>query len=821
MSNIFGIVYALILTLSFLWVLDEIKVFRGFSLLEKLVLGMGMNVSIFIILNSWYGTLIRSSFSIFTNLLSYLGLISMVFSIFLFFRRREGFRLPRFSFLERIILILIFVILIKIVGLYIINPITDSDIVASYLPFARSIIFFDHVPIRDMYTLKSMTIPPIGYPILLASYYSFANSVFFEGFRFLTLPFFLGILIMIYLFAKKVFGKERFYALVSVLVFLSLPVIDSMLLEWRLYPDIIFSFLALVVFYFFWFKFFDVSKKLKFLLSLSIGLMVAASILLKSQGLLLLLILLFFSSVKTGFKKFKFLPLVILFVGIIPSLMCVFGFGNFGFSCLNPIYLLFYFIILFIVANSVIKTSFLTRRGNDKFLLLIFLLSLLGLLWFMRNLFYYGHPTFSYYTSLARMVGRLRATLFPPSSGLRLNRQSFSFFSFFVFSGFGTFLILPKLVGFFEGITKKYSVLTLWFVVWYVFSDVYLGRTSFRYLFMGIAIMTILITLGIKKIWELITKDADKSRSKYFTVYFVMLHSVFSLSESLFLTWSYGAKFFSQKSLRNIAYGRTSQTISNSSQAFLTKWLVTSNSKTFSPITLVAEKLFSDGKIFFTPIIKSFSSFLRIVNVRPLLCDYHDLISLFVIAFVVSILLIFLSCWFTKHFGKKMLIVFVFGVSVMMIAPYVVIVLLVSGGDVKEFPKVHEKLVYNYWGEASFVVPYLKENKSLASKVIFFGPPTALSYKTNIPVYNIIWSYSVSELSSVLFEKDRIKIYRHFKNNDFDFVVIYKKDGMLDSFKEKTVLFDFFEDKNYFEKIEGLDDNILWTIYKRKELGDI
>jgi len=818
MDYIFGIIYILVLASSFFWFFFRIKSFSKFSLFERLILGMGISVSVFVVLTSWYGTLMRSGFSFFVNILFYLGLAFTAFWFITLFKRRRGYKLPKFSFLEKIILVLIFIFCFKVIGLYTLNPITDPDVVASYLPFARSIFQFDHVPVRNSFTLQSMTIPPIGGPILFASYYSIVGSTLSEGFRFLTLPFFFGILIMIYLFAKKVFGKERFYALVSVLVFLSLPVIDSMLLEWRLYPDIIFSFLSLVVFYFFWFKFFDASKKMKFLLSLSIGLMVAASILLKSQGLLLLLILLFFSSVRIRFKKFRFLPLMILFAGVVPSLMCVFGFRNFGFGCLNPIYLLSYLIVLFIVANNLIKiTSSEENRKSFFYILLIFLLSLLGLLWFGRNIFYYGNPISSY-TPLAKSMWELRTILFPPSSGFSLSRQSFSFFSFFIFSGFGTFLILPKLVGFFEGVTKRYSVLILWFIVWYVFSDIYLGRVSSRYLFMGIAIMAILVTVGIKEIQKLVIRGVDKNKNKYFTVYFVILHSVFSLSESIFLTWSYGAKFFSQKSLRNIAYGRTSQAISNSSQAFLTKWSIANNSKVFSPITLVTGKLFSDGKIFFTSIIESFSSFLRIVNVRPLLCDYHDLISLFVIAFVVSILLIFLSCWFTKHFGKKILIVFVFGVSVMVIAPYVVIVLLISGGNIKEFSKAHEKLVYNYWGEASFVAPYLRKNKGSTSKVIFFGPPTALSYKTNMPVYNIMRGYSLSELLPVLFEKDETRIYKYFKDNNFDFVVIYKKDGMLDSFREKTILFSFFEDKNYFEKIKEEDDGILWTVYKRREL---
>ncbi len=775
----------LVLASSSFWVLGKSETFRKLPPLERLILGAGTSVSVFVIFNSWYGTLAKSGFSSFTNILFYLGLAFTIFWFISLFKRRKSFKLPKFSFLEKTTLILIFVIFAKVLYLYTINPVIDPDVVVSYLPFARSIILLDRVPAKDIFTLNPMTVPPIGGPILFASYYSLAGSVFSEGFRFLTLPFFIGMAVITYAIARKIFSRRRLYALISVLVFLSLPIIDAMLLEWKLYPDIVFSFLALTAFYFLSFRFFYVTKKVKFLLSFLIGLILAASLLLKGQGLFLVYLIFIYSILGAVGKKSRLFvfPLILLALPFLTTVVKIPGLTNFGFKKPEILTVIFYGMPMMLLGYLVVQSMGGYKLRKISYLPLAYIISALGLLWFVRNIVLYENylsPLNEDFIELARLRTLLGVVV-------QKNGRVLPLLSLFALSSSGSLYFLPKVIGIVKSFfDKRFYFVLLWVFSWYAISILLLGHASSRYTFLVFPVLSIIIVYGIQKASEIFIKKEIIKEKFVFIV--AALSAVISLSQSIFLSWNFGAIIFPQEILRKIMVG----------DEFAVGEVV----------TIIPRKITS-----------SILSFVRLLNLRADLYGESEIWSLLLIGFVISLIVLIISFFIIRLITRTNLKALVIIFSLLLITPYIYTTSKISNGNLKSFTRSEEEKIYNYSGASTHIVPYLKENANSTSIVLVVGPRTGLSYKTGLGSRNLEVGPGLLEIAPIIFERDNEKILSFFKEHNIFYVAIFRGDNSkktVDALKEKTAILDMTEDPEYFIKVVGADQQNLWELYEIK-----
>ena len=759
--------------------LARISFFRRLGWLEKIIFTGATSSSIFIILASWGAVLGDGSVSLLLGSFFLLALVLFLYWLTILIRNKPQIKFPKFSKIEKLLVILILAVFLKVFVLFILRPMVDPDIVTSYLPYARTIFEENSVPAQDKYTLNPMALPPIGGPILYATTYVLSGNTFSESFRLFTLPFFVGLIILTYLLGKKIGG--RLFGLVSTLIFLSLPWIDTMLLEWVIYPDLVFAFLGLSLFYFLEFHFFNAHRKTKNILGIFFGLILAASLLLKDQGIFLFFLLFLIIILRLRGNLFRILS---LFFAILPFLLLFLKLPGLTYFAFDRASLtgLFFLSAPFVFLAT--RRIFFDRKVKPTEVIIplfaSLVLGILGSLWILRNIALYAHPVVPF-------LGEPLATTYEAILKLGIWSPAVNFelkeIQLFFLPVFGTLLLLPKILGLLASLfEKKLFQVGFWFFAWYSIVILYFGQANERYLSIVMPTLVVLIAYGIQVVRSWLQNLFAKKLNNFLPISSI-LFGITSLVQSTFLSWNIGSSLFPSLALRR---------------------------------SLFEEPASLTTSIF--DIKHSFISLARLLNTRPGLYSREDVFQLLIIGLLSSLIILALVFFFL-HLGVKRYILFFGLISVIVLTfPYLAAIWNTSGGNVLAFTEKERNRIYSSSGLTTYIVPYLKENASKDSKVLVFGPDGPLSYHTYLTVWNLEFGYGLSGIKDFL-DKEESEILTFINENKIEYFLLYDDEPSLAKFskaKERSKFFQVLLDERYFEETVKSNEQNLWILFKLK-----
>lgn len=777
------------------YILNKIKIFDDLNIIEKSVLILAGSISAINILLVYFGQLFSSGLRSFAIFIFTLCLIFTLLSIKYIIRDAtliitSIFQKGPYSLL----FILLFILIAKITFFYILRPVVDPDIVSQYLTYARSIVLSNRIPNLDLFTLNPVTTPPIGGPMLFSFYYLIVGNLKSEGFRLLTYPFLMGIIALMFLISKKIF-RSTWLALLSSIIFLSFPIIDNLLLEWALYPDIIATFLELLIIYFVLFKNSYVINKSNHMLDVILGLSAAEMLLLKSQSVL------FFVMVTTlvllRAKIFKhstyILGCLLATIMLLLPIVNLFGLSSFRLGNINTIsYLLLSIPVLIILVLGyknrepifVIKPVSMGIVGS---------ITLTGTIWLIRNYFLFGSFLSANNAAIFKSMF-LQSQIFVNGIGQGSNLaglQSFNNAALMALPIFGTLFFIPKMAGMISAVFKQHwNFVVLLMVFWYALIVIYSGYPNERYLFGIFPFLGTLIVYGAICLTDWIFPHMLASKKKQFGLVVVILSAVFSLSQSIILSWGFGSQFYTSSELRQIVLVAT---------------------PTVQQLTSVEGlKVILLGKLIWI---------IRLLNIRSGIFLPNDLGPSLLLGFFVSLFVLICSFLLIKFVFRNKLKWFITVMAGLLIVPYFVLILQTTGGNIKKFPNKIELNIYNYWGEANNVVPYFSNHHDNSSIILVVGPQTGLSYKIFMKVYNIEYGYGFIEISSVIRDPDPSNIYKYFLDNNIRYILVYEgsdNEIYLKNFEKNSTLYNFVKNQNYFTTEIFPDSNNLWRLYKLK-----
>ena len=760
--------------------LARISFFRRLGWLEKIIFTGATSSSIFIILASWGAVLGDGSVSLLLGSFFLLALVLFLYWLTILIRNKPQIKFPKFSKIEKLLVILILAVFLKVFVLFILRPMVDPDIVTSYLPYARTIFEENSVPAQDKYTLNPMALPPIGGPILYATTYVLSGNTFSESFRLFTLPFFVGLIILTYLLGKKIGG--RLFGLVSTLVFLSLPWIDTMLLEWVIYPDLIFAFLGLSLFYFLEFHFFDAPRKTKNILGIFFGLILATSLLLKDQGIFLSFLLFLIIILRLRGNLFRLLS---LFFAILPFLLLFLkipGLTYFAFDRASLTGLLFLSApFIFLATRRIVFGRKIKPTDVIIPLFVSLILGILGSLWILRNIALYAHPVVPFLggTLSGYYEAFLKLGIYSPAVNFELEEIQLLFLPVF-----GTLLLLPKILGLLTSLfEKKLIQVGFWFFAWHSIVILYFGQANERYLSIVMPTLAVLIAYGISILGLWLQNLSFKKLNNFLPISSILFGAA-SLTQSTFLSWNLGSNLFPSFALRR---------------------------------RLFEEPLPASLTTSIVDIKHSFISLARLLNTRPGVYSREDVIQLLIIGLLSSLIILALALVFL-HFSFKRYSFFLGFISVIIFTfPYLATIWNISEGNVLAFTEKERNKIYSSRGLTTQVVPNLRENASNDSKVLVFGPDNGLSYYTHLVAWNLEFGYGLSGIKDVL-NQDEEEIIEFMDKNKIEYFLLYNDEPSLTKFsraKERSSFFEFLENSKYFEVIIQPDNENFWLLRRR------
>src|SRR3989338_1863815 len=277
-----------VLSLSGIYFLSFFSYFRKSSLLLLLPFSLLCSLILIIIPVSFFSLTTLSGFSFLAKTIFFISLLLSVVSVFSF-KKFECFRYSSLNKLKKNIprssTFFIIMLFLKIFLLmFSFRPIAEGDIVETYLPFAGSIIINDGFPKNNYYDNRPLILPPMGYPSLLAYFYAVRGTLKSEVFRLINFPFFLAFLSVSYYLFRKYFSRT--VSLSALLILLTFPMVEDMVFFSGMYPDFIFAFLCICVFYILH-ELIAENGKSSAVLFLFLGLSLNLSLLFKFQGILL------------------------------------------------------------------------------------------------------------------------------------------------------------------------------------------------------------------------------------------------------------------------------------------------------------------------------------------------------------------------------------------------------------------------------------------------------------------------------------------------------------------------------------------------------
>jgi hypothetical protein len=664
--------------------------------------------------------------------------------------------------------IVISVLIIKIAVLLLVRPIIDPDVVVSYIPFAQSTFLKSTIPHEDILTGEPISIPPPGGWINFSQAMAITNDVNTTIYKFLPLYYYIVLIAMVYSLTKHYYGGD--IASLSVAVITVLPFNDEFIMTYALYPEIMFTMLFT---YMFW-KFKD---KLDQANLIFICLSIALAILTKAQGVFFIPIYLsvVFLRQKNSLGKLFLLSIAALsiYLSLNPTKLNAVGFPP---PNLGAALLIFVLItILGIWVNSSIKKlkkSETVISFNPAVIALTF--SLLGFIWIGRSYAIFNTP-FSDARESSIIVHQASTFL---NKGKLYVANSSQYFALLFLGAFGTFFLIPKLLGFFFLIWHRKMIYitlgtALWFYYWVLFMG---GVAATRYLLPCIPLISIAVALGINKMSNTIKAPSSL---------IVLVIGIISLSQSIFLSWNLGIGFFGYHTLKSFV-----STIPNTNLTLTPKEYAIS----------IASAINSHEENFL---------------------NYAS--TLFVIALLITVVS-YLIVRLLNHIYSKHPYVVTSALMAMLLVPYITAVLTISEGKISNFSQQEKNKVYNYWGLQNIIIPFIKSNPTLLSKIIIFGPHIPLSYETGLQSRNIAVGFGLKDLGEILPERDLNTTFNFLKENGYNAFLVDGRLEMANKYRQMKNIYPslgIFENDKYFYKAIGPTTANQWYLYIIKEASQI
>lgn len=792
------ILFSLVTSLPAYYVLNRLRIFKQFNILERFVLVLAGSVSVVNLILVYSGLLSPVGIKPMAILLFMSCVILLVLSIktivkdvWIFIKSITAKKQ------YRLLVVLIVVLMIKVVVFYFLRPVIDPDIISQYLTFSRSIAISNRIPAFDSFTLSPGTTPPIGGPALFSFCYLITGDLTSEGFRLLTLPFFIGIITLTYLISKKIF-KNTWLSLLVLIVFLSFPIIDNFLLEWALYPDTITTFLQLSLLYFLFFRNRNTLANKNYVLYLILGLSAAEMLLLKTQSLLFFVIVAIMLLVKGKFTKFNtyFIGCGLAIAVLILPLTNLFGFNFFR---VGKIEIGSYIMLSLPVIISLVSSY---RQGKPRIkidlvpIVVIGLVTLLGTIALLRNfILYKGYLTPIGTGPYEDMMFQYEI-FFRSISDYRNTENYLSYNNIAVLSLpiFGSLYLIPKVVGIIGSFFKKtWNLPILFLTLSYALVLIYSGFPDERYLFAIFPFLAMFVVLGIQLLTDKFLSHITILKKRSYALMAVTLFAIVSLSQSTILIWGFGSQLFSRSELRNIAFSQESVV------------------NTTNPS--------SKGDSFGHFIGNRFVGLIKLLNTRAGILSKQDVVPSIYLGIAAFLVVLVCTLAFIRMFYPKKMNKFVLMIAFLILVPYIVLYFLMSHSRTDGFSKSVEKNLYNYWGEANVIVPYFNNLNDKRGIVLVVGPQTGLSYKTLMKVYNIEFGYGFTKISSIINEPSIEKTRKYFIDNNIHYVLFYEgtdNQRYLSNFDELSTMSSFIKNKSFFETEIFPDDDNMWRLYKLK-----
>ncbi len=769
-----------------IYFLPRLSGFKNLGFWEKIVINLAVSVGILTGVLILAG-LLPASFRFFSKLIYLLNLFGLIL-MFLFrkktilnyfrtllieFNKLFSGNLPDLLFIS-----LIAVFIAKILLFLLLKPIVDADVINYYLPFARTFFIENKIPMFNFKGSTPVFFPPIGISALFAYAYSVAGSIFSEAFRLMPLPFILGTVGMVYLLAREFFSRRE--AQLTTVIFLFLPFWDEWGMAGIFYPDIIFLFLAAVIFYLFLIIF--AKGRGSWFLGAMAGMAIGSAMLFKFQAMFFyyFLFILGLSSLPFWRKKIN---IILVLLAVTPFFIDK---SKIGVGYLRqPSFLAAFVLLVFLFLTIFIFLRREQVKGwrNLKLVVFIFLTSLpLTSIWFIRNYFVFGHP-FSLITPERIFTWKILDQIIPRV----INQPLLTEWTIFLIPSLGSFWLIPKLFFFIKaGREKKWILPLTWIVGWYSIWFFYLDSANIRHLVPIFPLIPLMIFGGVSWFGRRIF---GRTRADYFALIAVTLGSLFSLLQSLFLWWNWGVIIYGSESLHRVVGKETLRFNSNPAFSFLI-------SLGHQLLTL----LNSQGEIFLAAI---------------------PAVAILGIILSALILLIATKAAKSARAPEKLKKAITVTVCLILFLPYVLTFYVISDGNLSQFGRKEQEKVYNYWGLTTQVIPYLKKHVLPEESVVYLGvPEVGLAYFTNLQVYSFLREDLGAFLRPVFYEEDLRKIYLFFREKRIRYFVVGKNRQSqlaLDELRKLTKIVEVLEKKEYFEEKIFPDNSHQWAVYEIKK----
>ncbi len=770
-----------IIPLSFIFgaypVLNRVARLKRYSVLLKLCLSLVATTSFTVLFSSFWGIVFPRGFIVTSRILFAILVLLTIVTLkdLLFSVISKGIKTcdnktkilsgNKVTYLFLGIFILVFLLIFTL------RPVVDSDVVDSYLPLARSIVMADKIPAYNYYDGSPFAIPPVGGPSFFAYYYTISGNIFGEVFRFINIPYFLGILLFSYYIFSLFFPSE--YSLLGVLIILVIPFLEGFIFEAGFYPDFIFAFLSLFCFWFMLKLISSHRKKYSWIIYALLGLSLGASLLIKYQAIFLYALVFGLGVFRYFRGKGKILYLSVPFV---PFLLKIFFKGEpytvpqgFAFG-------IFFAVLLFMAFWSVRINIYSDKKDFYK-LVASAMISLSGFIFILRNYLFFGNFTsqklsYNWASSIGSSIGVVGKGGIP-----------FETLTFIFGSSLAVFWLLPKITGVLKGFSRGIKFLPVYiFFVWYSWWVLFLGAADTKWLLPVIPFLAVLILDGLKK---LSVRRKMVENIVYAGVFFHFL-------SSKFLLWNFWSYSIGNNTLRYSVqkYGVNFQ---------------------------IGEALVPEVKSHFSDLIKIPNDILEVVlrslyilasrvSISP-----SDIPLMIILAFLLSITVVVIGAMSDRLYLKKI-------VPAAILILYGYIFIAVSGGiNLLNFTKREQNMLFDYWGQSTTVVPYLASHSHLGDRIVVFGTPSGLSYYSGLQTYNVEYGGGLSLFYPVFESSNFSDIYSFYKKNRIKFVLISTYGTSVkrfDKLRDKTKIFDILGNNEYSKKVISSRNDIYWDMYE-------
>lgn len=682
---------------------------------EKIVVSFIFGLTIIILLPYSVGIIFGKYFKVISWVIYIIGVLSLVVVIKTFSQKIYAlFNKPKkyvfsLELFHSAFVLSVIGIFIKYTYYLLIKAVTDWDAVTFYLPYAKAIYFADSIPLTA-FDFARFT-KPMGISFLYAWIYSLCSSTLAESFRLVPLSFIFITIILIYFITKNF--RSIFVAKLAVMIYIFLPLHDSLLYYSTYYPDVAFNSLMLSVYYFLY----KYTRTLEIKYCLISGLALGLSMLLKAQTILLFPAIIFtfvlffdrkslrcFVTFLTPFLFILFLVLGMLQGDLTPflSLFTTKGLVILGFVMILST-------LVWLGVESQAKTIVL-KEGVSRLVKGFFTFlgsSSIALIWYFRNYFTMG--TFIWLSSIKEPNLQWAIDISSNFTSQTFQRPETPFFLLImifvllVHPILGSVWIIPKLVGMADlkkkGKMSQVNNLVLGFFLAYI---IYAYSTMVTSSSFTVNPRDLLLLAPFYSIYSacglmIVAQHISETRTKEVTLYLLAFLWFFSLAQSLLILY-YPPSFlvgicdqiarFSLSSWKLLAHGPPEATLN---------WLIFGVvTGLFSLLPLFGKKLVdfilhkkkTKIKVIISPYPKSFTMLKR------------------VLAFVLIIIIFFMQ----------------------QVVPYVALTYEFGNGNIMAFKENQENKI---WSDLyTEILPYLKNNTKSGDVILTIDTGlTGLQYK--------------------------------------------------------------------------------------------